>query len=142
MSNNRSLFIYFDGSFKQNTGSIGFIIKSQGGESLIESKSVIPNSNSSTESELIALKKSVEKIDTEFNIHDKGIYIFSDNQDIVNILDNKKPEFKDEKFQEYIVDSLDILDKAEFIIYNKVTQQENRDAHLLSNLTLKHHLES
>lgn len=133
-----SLFVYFDGSFKDNKGSIGFVIKNQGGDVLLQSKEYLQFIDSNTEAELFSLYTSVKTVCNKFNIENRGVYIFSDNQNIIDVVDDSTCcTFNQNEFQKYITESVEMLSEAEFMVFKKIDSSDNKDAHFLSNSAIK-----
>ena len=135
---NESLFVYFDGSFKNNIGSIGFVIKNQGGDVLLKSKEYLQFIDSNTEAELFSLYTSIKTVCNEFNIEDRVVYVFSDNQNIIDVIDDDTCcTFNEDEFQKYITESVEMLREAEFMVFKKISSYDNKEAHFLSNSAIE-----
>jgi len=134
MSFKPALFIYFDGSYNINTknGSIGFCIKTQGGDILDKENRYIRDIDSNTESEYLALKMSLEYVLKKYN-SDNRLFIFGDEKTIINQLKNKQNNEQSLKYDNYISDINNLLRKFNSIVLKNIPQHENKIAHNLSN---------
>lgn len=132
-----ALFIYFDGSFKnynnKNVGSIGYIIKNQGGDILYEDKKVIDNIKSNTESEYISLEISLKTVLNKYG-PDNRLFIFGDEKTIIDKLKNNN---LCGRYKDILMSILSLTKKFNSVVFAHISQSENKRAHTLSNNIIK-----
>lgn len=86
MEGNESVFIYFDGSVKENEGGgIGYVIKSIGGKVIYKDFDYIDTENSMI-AEAKALKSAVEYVSSYSDI--SVLFIKGDNETIIECIEN------------------------------------------------------
>ena len=116
-----AIFIYFDGSFKNNKGAIGYYIETQGNELIHKNNKLYPKLKNNTEAEYKSLEYALIKT-KQICGSDNRLFIFGDEK---TVLENHTSHNKINE----------IIQQFESVIITQIPSHENK-AHYLANKLL------